>query len=86
MATHVPEPISPELVLVCPDLAAAARAALPEVDPDATLRRPSMAADARPPAWVSALVYAAATLAGLTLRAALWVVVVALVLTVPLLL
>ncbi len=34
------EVVSPELALVCPELAAAARARLPERDPDAFLLRP----------------------------------------------
>ena len=42
------EVISPELVLVCPDLRAAAIAALPDRDPDASLRQPRLAATTPP--------------------------------------
>lgn len=40
MAAAVAEVISPELVLVCPELRAAALAALPARDPDGWLERP----------------------------------------------
>lgn len=86
------EPISPELVLVCPELAAAARAALPDGDLDASIRRASVA-DAPPGATgasplrvcASVFAYTAASLSALALWSAFWVIVVALLVTVPLL-
>jgi hypothetical protein len=52
---HRPEELSPELVLVSPDLAASARAALPDRDPDGwipvrpEIRGPAATPDAAPP-------------------------------------
>lgn len=86
MAVTALEPISPELVLVCPELAAAARARLPDRDPDAFAFGPAAVAAPRPPVWTSALVYTAARFAELAVWSALWVALVALLVTVPLLL
>ena len=82
-------PISPELVLVCPDLVAEARAALPDRDLDAFARPTSVAppdtADVSRLRVLSALAYTVARLAALAVWSALWVGVVALLVTVPLL-
>ena len=82
------EPISPELALVCPELAARARALLPERDPDAFLpRRVAVVSQRRGveitvclPRWAAVLVYVVATAAlhlvqGLTVVAALVIIV-----------
>lgn len=84
-------PISPELVLVCPELVAEARAALPDRDLD-PFARPTSVADEPPDTadasrlrvW-SALAYTVARLTTLAVWSALWVGVVALLVTVPLL-
>ncbi len=79
------EPISPELALVCPELAATARAALPDIELDAgPLRRAAPVLAGRgAPLWAYALAYAAASFGQLALWSMLWVAVAAAVTTVP---
>ena len=85
MTTIAPEPISPELALVCPELAAAARAALPDIDLDRPARSPATdVIGPRTPVWAYALAYAAASFAQLALWSVLWIGLAAALATVPL--
>jgi hypothetical protein len=77
--------VSPELALVCPELAASARAALPDRDPYAYMpRRPRADPRAAHEALAAALAYAAFSLLALGLRGVVWVVLLALIVTGPL--
>lgn len=86
MRTAVAEPISPELVLVSPDLRELALARLPVPDPDALFRvgahgRPQLAllstAEPRPPLPVAVAAYAVEALVVGALRGGAMIAVIA---------
>ena len=80
MSVDATDPISPELVLVCPELRAVALAALPQF-PQPTV----LPLEPHRPVAIAAFAYAAGRLAALALTSLLWLTFLALVVTVPLL-
>lgn len=77
MSAAATEPISPELVLVCPELRASALAALP----DPVVASPAV----RTPEIAVVLGYLVVRLVGLVLTSLVWVTLLALAVTLPLL-